>query len=468
MIAVATGCGAGCAAAVLVVLLARRWDPAEVSSQGMAAFVTLVAAGLLIGAHWHSLVELYDYSSTHGHAASFASVGWTSAVMHGGVGLVAAGTLVIGEAFITYGRIERLEVSGLGNLVWIGLTWWLAVLFLVDPAHGPRNGQLLELGIALGAGALVMIAVRLVWGVTLKTGIRWQAPSPGAAFGAPDPLEVWVTPGSQGAFVLLDALEGYARLLSEESTPARKRDIAVGLRAQLERTRRRYHRVVVALAGSGMGVVTFLARAGSAQSYSSTEAALLLGVTLALLWLVAHVARPAGVLEALEDLVPRSEPPPPELVAVPHFPVAPLDELRARVRASVPATHEVTCRSCGGRGGETVVVRTTTSAHYTSGFLPNDPAAVNAGYAPPSSPGQVLAPGGTHEHKEWLPCQHCDGTGRVTKEVSAEEATQLASRLASMLSECQAAEDRIRRAVMAENERRVAEWRVAKEAWLLR
>jgi hypothetical protein len=114
------GCVAGCAAAVVVVLLVPRWDPAEVSSQGMAA---LVAAVLLVGAHWHSLVELYDYSSTHGHAASFASVGWTSAVMHGSVGLVAVGLLVVGEAYISCGRIERLEVIGLGNLVWIGLTW---------------------------------------------------------------------------------------------------------------------------------------------------------------------------------------------------------------------------------------------------------------------------------------------------------------------------------------------------------
>lgn len=106
-----------------------------------------------------------------------------------------------------------------------------------------------------------------------------------------------------------------------------------------------------------------------------------------------------------------------------------------------------------------MVVRTATSGHYVGQPVPNHPAAVNAGYVPPTSPGWVFVCGRTYKRKEWLPCGHCDGTGWVTKDASGEEASQLASRLASMLSECQAAEDQIRRAVTAENERRVAEWR---------
>lgn len=83
------------------------------------------------------------------------------------------------------------------------------MLFLGDPAKGPRDGQVLALRIALGAGAVIMIAIRFVWGVTLKSGIRWRAPSLGASFEAPVAWEeAWVARDSQSAFVRQVTLEG--------------------------------------------------------------------------------------------------------------------------------------------------------------------------------------------------------------------------------------------------------------------
>jgi hypothetical protein len=76
---------------------------------------------------------------------------------------------------------------------------------------------------------------------------------------------------------------------------------------------------------------------------------------LALLRLVAHVARPIEGLIALGWQVPTDEPQPPALGALPGVPT---EDLEARVRAGVPSTHVMTCRACGGTKGREVAERT--------------------------------------------------------------------------------------------------------------
>lgn len=456
---------AGCVVALAVLVLTRGAQPRRVASSGVAALVTVVAGGLLIGIHWQSLRELYDFASTHSHATTFRQVGWTSAAIHGVEGLAAVAVVLVGEAYVVAGRLGRRDVTGLGNLVWLGVVWITAFVFLVDPAERPSDRQLVFAAMIVVGCVVIALAVRLLWGVVLKTGVEWRAPQSSGLPSEPAAPEVRIEPEGQDAFALRALLESYRALVALASVPPAMHDVPVGVSRQLDRARHHFEVVVALCAGIAMVVVTALARAGSATSPHTTEAAVAFGVVLAVLWLLGHVARPAGALTRLEQQIPSSEPGPPALVPLPQFCRASEDVAEARIRVQVPAARTVPCESCGGAGGREVVIRVRSSGYYGSGSVANNPAAVNAGYAPPSSPGEVYVPGGTSKRREWVSCPDCDGEGTTTRAVSPDEAGELASECAQCLSACARNEQQIRDAVAAENARRVAQWQMELYAW---